>query len=60
VADNPVPATKWLGFDNTAVTWGGLILGIGGLLLVFLALSGIWLWWPGVRRLAVVARTHAT
>ncbi len=32
-----------------AVTWGGLILGTLALLLVFLALTGIWLWWPSIR-----------
>ena len=31
------------------VTWGGLILGVLALLLVFLALTGIWLWWPTIR-----------
>ena len=48
--NNRVPGTEWLGFDSARVTWGGLILGITGLLLLFLALSGIWLWWPGIRR----------
>ena len=54
--NNGVPGTKWLGFENTAVTWGGMILGIAGLFLLFLALSGIWLWWPGIRKLAVGLR----
>lgn len=35
-----------------AITWGALILGVSGLLLLFLALSGSWLWWPGIKRLA--------
>jgi uncharacterized iron-regulated membrane protein len=34
------------------VTWGGWILGVAGLALLGLSLSGLWLWWPGVRRLA--------
>jgi len=50
-----VPFTEWAGFPseegagNTPLTWGGLLLGITALLLVFLALSGIWLWWPTIR-----------
>ncbi|SDI87640.1 Uncharacterized iron-regulated membrane protein [Frankineae bacterium MT45] len=32
------------------VTWSGLILGTMGAFLLFLALSGIWLWWPGLKR----------
>jgi uncharacterized iron-regulated membrane protein len=35
--------------EDYPVTWGGLILGVLALLLVFLALSGIWLWWPTIR-----------
>jgi uncharacterized iron-regulated membrane protein len=31
------------------VTWGGLLLGVMGLLLLGLALSGVWLWWPGLQ-----------
>jgi len=31
------------------VTWGGWILGVAGVALLLLALSGLWLWWPGVR-----------
>jgi uncharacterized iron-regulated membrane protein len=47
----PVPKVgDTLGIDDGGesypVTWGGLILGVLGLLLVFLALTGIWLWWP--------------
>ena len=56
--NNPVPGTKWLGFENTAPTWGGLILGITGALLLFLALSGIWLWWPGIKKMAVGVRVR--
>lgn len=40
-----VPGSAWAGFD-APVTWGGLLLGVMALLLLFLALSGIWLWWP--------------
>ncbi len=41
-----VPGTGWLGFEDTPVTVGGLILGLAGLLLLFLAVSGLVLWWP--------------
>lgn len=34
------------------VTWGALVLGVMGLLLLFLALSGVWLWWPSFKRFA--------
>jgi uncharacterized iron-regulated membrane protein len=34
------------------VTVAGFILGGVGLLLLFLAVSGIWLWWPSLRRFA--------
>jgi uncharacterized iron-regulated membrane protein len=54
----PVPGTAWLGFESEPVTWGYLILGITGVLLFFLALSGIWLWWPGVKRWFVGIRVR--
>lgn len=41
-----VPGTGWLGFDGIDVTWGGLALGVLGLILVYLCLTGIWLWFP--------------
>ncbi|WP_375425078.1 PepSY-associated TM helix domain-containing protein [uncultured Friedmanniella sp.] len=31
-------------------TWGTLILALMGVLLVFLAISGLVLWWPGLKR----------
>jgi uncharacterized iron-regulated membrane protein len=31
---------------------GGLVLGVVGLILLFFALSGLVLWWPGVKRFA--------
>jgi len=34
------------------ITWGGFILGVAAVLLLFLALSGIWLWWPSIKRFA--------
>jgi uncharacterized iron-regulated membrane protein len=40
------------------MTWGGLLIGITGLLLLFLALSGIWLWWPGLKRWFVGVRVR--
>ena len=36
----PVPGTGWLGFEDEPVSVGGLIIGIFGILLLFLALSG--------------------
>ena len=41
-----VPGTAWLGFDGAKVTWGGMVLGVFGLLLLYLSLTGIWLWFP--------------
>ena len=54
----PVPGTSSLGFEGEPLSWGGLILGITGLLLLFLSLSGIWLWWPGIRRWFVGVRVR--
>lgn len=34
------------------MTYGAAIVGFSGLLLLFLAASGIFLWWPGVKRFA--------
>src|SRR5680860_32079 len=45
-----VPGSGWLGFDGAKVTWGGLLLGVTGLLLMFMAVSGVWLWWPTIKR----------
>jgi uncharacterized iron-regulated membrane protein len=47
----PVPGTGWLGFEGEPVTVGGLVLGLLGLVLLFLAASGLWLWWPRPSRL---------
>jgi uncharacterized iron-regulated membrane protein len=44
-----VPGSAWAGFEGEKLTWGGLLLGLMGLLLLFLALSGVWLWWPGFK-----------
>jgi uncharacterized iron-regulated membrane protein len=41
-----VPGTAWLGFDGAKVTWGGLVLGVFALILLYLSLTGIWLWFP--------------
>jgi uncharacterized iron-regulated membrane protein len=54
----PVPGTGWAGFEGEPVTWGYLILGITGVLLLFLAVSGIWLWWPGIKRWFVGVRVR--
>jgi uncharacterized iron-regulated membrane protein len=37
-------------FGNEELTVGGLILGITGLLLLFLAATGVVVWWPGIKR----------
>ena len=39
-------------FGNNAITWGGLLLGLLGLVLIFLSLGGLWLWWPSIKRFA--------
>lgn len=51
--DDPVK-TSILGTNlgNPGLTWGGLILGVLGLMLIFLSLGGIWLWWPSIKRFA--------
>ena len=54
----PVPGTGWLGFDGEPVSWGLLILGLTAVLLLFLSLSGIWLWWPGIKRWFVGVRVR--
>jgi len=41
-----VPGTAWLGFDGAKVTWGGLALGVLAVLLLYLSITGIWLWFP--------------
>jgi uncharacterized iron-regulated membrane protein len=48
--NDPVPTLgmKWL----KDLTWGAFILGMTGLFLIFLAVSGIWLWWPGLKKWA--------
>lgn len=48
-----IPGSQWLGFEDDGteykITWGGLILGVLAVMLLFLALSGIWLWWPTIK-----------
>lgn len=46
-----VPGSAWAGFE-APMSWGGLLLGTVAVLLLFLAVSGMWLWWPGMRRWA--------
>jgi len=40
------------GFDGEQLTVAGLLLSLAGLVLLFMALSGLVLWWPGVKRFA--------
>lgn len=48
-----IPHSQFLGFtydgESHKLSWGGLILGGLAVLLLFLSLSGIWLWWPTFR-----------
>jgi uncharacterized iron-regulated membrane protein len=37
---------------NEELTVGGLILAVFGLMLLFLCVTGIVLWWPGIKRMA--------
>jgi len=41
-----IPGTGWLGHEDAKVTWGALVLGIFGLALLYLTLTGLWLWFP--------------
>lgn len=38
--------------ELSGMTYGAAIVGLSGLFLMFLALSGIFLWWPGIKRMA--------
>jgi len=53
-----VPGTTWLGHEDAKVTWGALILGVFGLALLYLTLTGLWLWFPrpGKGKAAVTVR----
>jgi uncharacterized iron-regulated membrane protein len=46
VLSKEVPKTTWLGFDNTNVTWGALVLTVFALMLLYVSLTGLWLWFP--------------
>jgi uncharacterized iron-regulated membrane protein len=46
--NHPMPTLGMHWLKDVSVA--GFLLAISGLLLVFLALSGIWLWWPSLRR----------
>jgi uncharacterized iron-regulated membrane protein len=41
-----IPGTAWLGHEDAKVTGGALVLGVFGLLLLYLCCTGIWLWFP--------------
>lgn len=45
----PSIVANW-GWFTADMTWGALLLGTTGLLLVFLAISGMVIWFPGFRR----------
>lgn len=34
----------------TDITWGGFVLGVLGVLMIFLAVSGVVTWWPGRKK----------
>jgi uncharacterized iron-regulated membrane protein len=48
--NQPVPSLGigWL----SGVVWGSVILGILGMLMILLAITGIITWWPGFRRMS--------
>lgn len=48
----PLVGSWFVHADDEPLTWGGLLLGLSGLVLLVLAVSGIVLWWPGIRRLS--------
>lgn len=50
VLNQEVPGTGWLGYDDAPVTYGSLVLGVFGLLLLYLSLTGLWLWFPRPRQ----------
>jgi uncharacterized iron-regulated membrane protein len=46
VLSKEIPGTAWLGHDDARLTGGALVLGSFGFLLLYLCLTGIWLWFP--------------
>ncbi len=46
VLESTVPGTGWLGFEGAEVSWGGLLLGLTAVLLLYLVVTGLWLWMP--------------
>jgi uncharacterized iron-regulated membrane protein len=46
--EKQIPGTQhlYLGSDGEKVTVGGMVLGVFALVLLFLSLSGLWLWFP--------------
>ncbi|MGL4340638.1 MAG: PepSY-associated TM helix domain-containing protein [Rhodoglobus sp.] len=44
-----IPGTAWL-FDGEDGTVGGLLLGLFGLMMIYLSITGLWLWMPRPRR----------
>ena len=45
----PSPLATW-GWFTADMTWGAVLLGAMGILLVFLAISGVVIWFPGMRK----------
>lgn len=47
---HPVPTLglSWL----RGITWGSFVIGALGLMMILLALTGVAMWWPGLRRLS--------
>ena len=41
-----LPGTAWLGHEDAKVTGGALVLGVFGVFLLYLCITGIWLWFP--------------
>jgi uncharacterized iron-regulated membrane protein len=44
--NKPIPGTAWLGHEDAKLTGGALVLGVFGVLLLYLCITGIWLWFP--------------
>ena len=47
-----IPHTGWLsaGDEGEDITYGGVVLGLFGIVLIYLSLTGLWLWFPRPRR----------
>ena len=53
VLNAKIPHTGWLssGDEGEDITYGAAVLGLFGLVLLYLSLTGLWLWFPRPRRI---------